>query len=153
MLRLLLKAARLQKAPLDAGPTPLKLSGMRQLSILVLLSFLLSGCSKGEASHLPSPFVWPFEALRNAISNSRYDAKRNKLKGYLEQNLQTFESELNSQPAATFQRALELAKIPPTKSTEVFQRLQEDLQQHQQNTPPAERSETYTITLMVHGGH
>lgn len=125
---------------------------MRILHVSLLSCLLATGCRTGEASHLPSPFVWPFEAIRNGISNARYDAKRDKLKKHLEQKLVAFEEELRATPGAQFSRSLKLARIEEEKASSVFKRLQEDLEQNEKATPE-QRVELYTITLMVHGDH
>lgn len=121
------------------------------IRVLTLL-LILGGCSApGAASHVPPLVLWPLAAAQSAVSNSVYDARRNRVKEHAGARYSMIlrDADLGAGPALA--RAAELANVPASKQVALVQSLRSP-GPHRNAPSLPERVEAMTVILMVHGG-
>lgn len=103
----------------------------------------LAACA--EPSHIPNPILLPGAAISTAVENSVYNARRSKVKSYVQDNQIAVESDMRAAEGPNLTQAMTLAKVPEAEQTALAQLLRAD--QHIYLGDP----EALTVALMVHG--
>lgn len=115
---------------------------MMKLKILAI-GILLGGCDMG---HLGNPLMWP----ANAVENSVYSARRNKVKTYISTNYSALILELKTASGPIFLETARLAGVPQTQVTKLYSDSRSDLKRL---TLDIEQNiEKLTVTYMVYRG-
>jgi len=113
---------------------------------ILLLLFPLAACDPSAPSHLPNPLELPFAAISNGISNSAYDAKRQKVSRYVTTNFGVLKTEIGHADHPHLTQAMNIAKIPASARPGLLQELQDNPDIYQTQNP-----EQLIIAIMVYG--
>lgn len=104
----------------------------------------LTACS-GGANHLGNPLLLPVHGAATALSNSAYNARRNKVLAYLAENEPALRAEAKGQPGSAFATLAQLARIPPHNLPKVHRDISELAQ-----LPSPDWVEHVTVISMVY---
>lgn len=112
-----------------------------------MMALGLSGCSSGP-SHIPPLHQIPGAAVGSAIENTRYKARRNKVKAAIQPHLDFILTEADRGGGTTFSLTCELAHVSSSKCTELAQQISQDHHIYKVGTVE-ERVEKLTVAFMV----
>ena len=107
----------------------------------------LAACNTSP-SHIPPLHQIPGAAVGTAIENTRYTARRNKVKASIQPHLDFILSEADSGGGTTFSMTCKLAHVIAPKCAELAQQVSQDPHIYKVGTVD-ERVEKLTVAFMV----
>jgi len=116
---------------------------------ILITAALLTACTTGS-SHIPPLHELPGAAVGTVIENSRYKARRNKVKASLQPHLDFILAEADKGGGPTFILSCEMARVSPQKCTKLAQQISQDAHIYRVGTVD-ERVEKLTVAFMVYG--
>lgn len=114
-----------------------------------MMTWGLSACNTGP-SHIPPLHQIPGAAVGLAIENTRYKARRNKVKASIQPHLDFILIEADRGGGTTFSMTCKLAHVSDPKCAELAQQISQDTHIYRVGTID-ERIEKLTIAFMVYG--
>lgn len=121
-----------------------------KIGISALMTVLgLSACSSGP-SHIPPLHQIPGAAVGTAIENTRYKARRNKVKAAIQPHIDFILTEADRGGGTTFSMTCKLAHVSAAKCAELAQQISQDAHTYRAGTTD-ERVEKLTVAFMVYG--
>lgn len=108
----------------------------------IALVLALSGLAACDMGHVGNPLFWPVYAAQSGIENASYDARRARVKSYLQANRAALLAELAA-PGAAFDALWRIARTPPRARGQVIADLR--------RLGADDWLEEATISVMVHG--
>ena len=112
-------------------------------------SFFITSCSS-DASHLPLPHQLPGAVVGSTIENSRYKARRKKVKASIQPHVYFILKEADSGGGPIFNMSCDVANVSPSKCSELALQISKDKHIYQTGTTD-ERVEKLTVAFMVYG--
>jgi len=110
---------------------------------------LLTACQTGP-SHIPPLHELPGAAVGSVIENSRYKARRNKVKASIQPHVDFLLAEADRGGGPTFNMSCEVAKVSPPKCMELAKQISQDAHIYRVGTT-SEKVEKLTVAFMVYG--
>jgi len=110
---------------------------------------LFTACQTGP-SHIPPLHELPGAAIGSAIENSRYKARRNKVKASIQPHLDFILAEADKGGIPTFGLSCQVANVSAAKCSELAQQVSQDAHIYRVGTVD-ERVEKLTVAFMVYG--
>lgn len=114
-----------------------------------MMALGLAACST-DPSHIPPLHQIPGAAVGSAIENTRYKARRNKVKASIQPHLDFILSEADSGGGTTFSMTCKLAHVRTPKCAKLAQQISQDTHIYMVGTVE-ERIEKLTVAFMVYG--
>ena len=126
---------------------------MRSIIVSFLLASLalggLAACST-DASHIPPLHQLPGAAIGSVIENSRYQARRDKVKAMIQPHYDLLMTDVSRGGGTTFDITCRAANVSPPKCQELLSQIAQDSHIYGVGTLE-ERIEKLTIAFMVYG--
>ena len=116
---------------------------------ILIIATLLTACANGP-SHIPPLHELPGAAVGSAIENSRYKARRKKVKASIQPHLDFILAEADMGGGTTFNLSCEVAKVSPPKCAELAKQISQDAHIYRVGTMD-EKVEKLTVAFMVYG--
>lgn len=117
---------------------------MTRFTILAVAALGLGGCS-GEANHLGTPLLWPFQGAASAVQNATYNERRGAIELFVKTNHPALMADIGRGGGPALTEAMGLANVPPEDRPARVIQLQADAGLYAAN-PGA-----LTVALMVYG--
>jgi len=117
---------------------------------IIIAAGLLTACQTGP-SHIPPLHELPGAAVGSVIENSRYKARRNKVKASIQPHIDFLLTEADRGGGPTFRMSCEVAKVSATKCVKLAKQISQDAHVYKVGTSD-ERVEKLTVAFMVYGG-
>lgn len=117
---------------------------MKPCLSLVLCLIPLMGCST-DPNHLGNPLTWPASALNTGLNNAFYNARRDRVEAYVQDNQSRILANVVANGGAFLDQAAFLAHVRPPRRAELLRALQADLPLYGRD------AEAMVVAFMVHG--
>jgi len=121
---------------------------IRLLYCLVFCLFPITGCT--QTSHIPAPWQLPGAAVGSVIENTIYEARRNKVKAYIQANYLSLKDETANNGGNVYSKLCEIANVDKNKETLLLELQNSELNYFLEDVVTEEVLEKITVTIMVH---
>lgn len=119
---------------------------MRAGAFILISTLALGGCASKDANHIGNPLTLPGRAIINGIQNAGYDARRSKVKAYVNDNRLAIYRDIDAGGGSAVQTAMDIARVAPARRPALIAELYANPQIYRQSD-----LEPLVVAIMVHG--
>lgn len=123
------------------------------VAAVLALSTCATACAGRDANHIGAPWTWPGAAVSSGISNAVYDARRNRVKTFVNANLDAISAQARDGGGPMLDEGASIAGVPVHRRAGLNQQLRESHATFFDKPTREEAVEAVTIVFMVYSAN